>query len=144
MNKQIAATLWGICVLALILSACQSASTPIGQTVDTENGNYTVVSVQELDAMLESKDFTLINVHIPWQGDIPQTDLKLAYDQIEQSQAQLPAEKDAKIVVYCLTSGMAKIAVDSLLKMGYNNLWMLEGGTTAWEEAGLTLNEKTP
>lgn len=144
MHKQIAAKLWGICVLALILSACQSASTPLGQTVDTENGSYTVVSVQELDAMLENKDFTLINVHIPWQGDIPKTDNRLAYDQIEQSQAQLPAEKDAKIVVYCLTSGMAKIAVDSLLKMGYNNLWMLEGGTTAWEEAGLSLNETTP
>jgi len=27
--------------------------------------------------MLDDKDFTMINVHIPWQGDIAQTDLRL-------------------------------------------------------------------
>jgi len=35
------------------------------------------VSVQELQTMLDDKDFTMINVHIPWQGDIAQTDLRL-------------------------------------------------------------------
>jgi len=54
---------------------------------------------------------------------------------------QLPAEKDAKIIVYCLTSGMAKKAVATLLGEGYTNIWMLEGGTTAWEEAGLTIGK---
>lgn len=141
MYKRTTLVFWGICVLALIVSACQGASKATGQIVETGNGSYTSISVPELDGMLENKDFTLINVHIPWQGDIPQTDLKLAYDQIEQSQTQLPADKDAKIVVYCLTSGMAKVAVDSLLSMGYTNLWMLEGGTTAWEEEGFSLEK---
>jgi rhodanese-related sulfurtransferase len=101
-----------------------------------------VVSVQELQTMLENKDFTMINVHTPWEGDIPQTDLRLSYDQIEQNLNQLPAEKDAKIVVYCLTSGMAKKAVATLLSQGYTNIWMLEGGTTAWLEAGLTIDKE--
>lgn len=91
--------------------------------------------------MLETKDFTMINVHTPWEGDIPQTDLRLAYDQIDGNLGQLPAKKDAKIVVYCLTSGMAKKAVASLLSQGYTNIWMLEGGTTAWEESGLIINK---
>ena len=81
----------------------------------------------------------MINVHTPWEGDIPQTDLRLAYDQIEQNLDQLPQDKDAKILVYCLTSGMAKKAISTLLSQGYTNLWMLEGGTTAWEEAGLSM-----
>lgn len=89
--------------------------------------------------MLEDKDFTMINVHIPWQGDIPQTDLRLAYDQIEKNLDQLPQEKDTKILVYCLTSGMAKKAIGILLNSGYTNLWMLDGGTTAWVELGLSL-----
>lgn len=84
----------------------------------------------------------MINVHTPWEGDIPQTDLRLSYDQIEQNLNQLPAEKDAKIVVYCLTSGMAKKAVATLLSQGYTNIWMLEGGTTAWLEAGLTIDKE--
>jgi rhodanese-related sulfurtransferase len=110
--------------------------------VSIDGSSYRVVSVQELQTMLETKDFTMINVHIPWQGDIAQTDSRLAYDQISQSQDQLPAEKDAKILVYCLTSGMAKKAVQSLISLGYTNVWMLEGGTTAWEEAGLTLEKE--
>ena len=125
---------------SLVLSACQSISAnSVGEEVSVEGGSYRVVSVQELQTMLDDKDFTMINVHIPWQGDIPQTDSRLAYDQISENQDQLPAEKDAKILVYCLTSGMAKKAAASLLGLGYTNIWMLEGGTTAWEEAGLSL-----
>jgi rhodanese-related sulfurtransferase len=92
--------------------------------------------------MLEDKDFTMINVHTPGEGDIPDTDVRLAYDQIEQNTVKLPAEKDAKILVYCLTSGMAKKAVATLLVQGYTNVWMLEGGTTAWQEAGLMLESQ--
>ncbi|OGO27831.1 MAG: hypothetical protein A2Z16_02060 [Chloroflexi bacterium RBG_16_54_18] len=97
MHKRTTAVFWGICVLALIVSACQGASEATGQIVETINGSYTSISVPELAGMLENKDFTLINVRIPWQGDIPQTDLKLAYDQIEQSQTQLPADKYANV-----------------------------------------------
>ena len=127
----------GIGLFSLV--ACQPE---MGQEVSVDGGSYRVVSVQELQTMLEDKDFTMINVHIPWQGDIPQTDSRLAYDQISESQNQLPAEKDAKILVYCLTSGMAKKAVQSLISLGYTNVWMLEGGTTAWEETGLALEGK--
>ncbi len=120
------------------LAACQSQE-QIGIQAEMNGVPYRVVSVQELQTMLEDKDFTMINVHSPWEGDIPETDLRLAYDQIEQNLDQLPTEKDAKIAVYCLTSGMAKKAVATLLSQGYTNIWMLEGGTTAWLEAGLTL-----
>lgn len=129
----------GIGLFSLI--ACQSQE-QIGIQAEMNGVPYRVVSVQELQTMLENKDFTMINVHTPWEGDIPQTDLRLSYDQIEQNLNQLPAEKDAKIVVYCLTSGMAKKAVATLLSQGYTNIWMLEGGTTAWLEAGLTIDKE--
>jgi len=128
---------------SLVLSACQSISTNgVGEEVSIEGGSYRVVSVQDLQSMLENKDFTMINVHTPWQSDIAQTDFRLAYDQILENQNQLPVEKDSKILVYCLTSGMAKRAVQSMLDLGYTNIWMLEGGTTAWEESGLTLEKE--
>ena len=130
------------CVVTRIISACQLIPSNVGKEVSTDNGNYRVVTVQELQTMLENKDFTMVNVHIPFQGNIPQTDLQLAYDEIEQNLNQLPQEKDAKILVYCLTSGMAKKAIATLLNQGYTNLWMLDGGTTSWEEAGLSLENK--
>ena len=130
---------WFLCLLALFLSACGAVSPSPGIEVTIDGGNYRVVSVEELTVMLEDKDFTMANVHIPWQGDIPDTDLQLPYDQINDSLDQLPADKDTKILVYCLTSGMAKIAAESLVGSGYTDVWMLEGGTTAWTEGGLPL-----
>ena len=131
-----------IFTMPFVLSACQGNAANVGEEVSVEGDSYRVVSVQDLQTMLEDKDFTMINVHTPWQGDIPQTDSRLAYDQILQSQDQLPAGTDAKILVYCQTSGMAKKAVQSLVGLGYTNVWMLEGGTTTWEEAGLTLEKE--
>lgn len=129
--------LFGIGWLSFV--ACQPACTDIGQELIVNGGSYRVVSVKQLQTMLDDKDFTMINVHIPWQGDIPQIDLRLAYDQIEQNLDQLPQDKDTKILVYCLTSGMAKEAIATLLNQGYTNLRMLEGGTTAWDDVGVSL-----
>lgn len=140
MNKHIKAVILGMCTLAFILSGCQVVSTPSGPK-EVESIGYSDIAVSELNTMLKNKDFTLINVHIPWQGNIPKTDLHVAYDQIEQNKDLLPDDKDTKIVVYCLTTGMAEIAVNTLLSMEYANLWMLEGGTSAWEDAGFYLEK---
>jgi rhodanese-related sulfurtransferase len=125
---------------ALLLTACQVAEqTPqIGIEADMGGYPYRVVSVPELQTMLENKDFFMINVYTPWEKDIPQTDLRIGYDVLEQNFDELPANKDAKILVYCLSGGMSKKAVATLVTNGYTNIWMLEGGLTSWEAAGLS------
>lgn len=127
----------------LLLAACQPAEkTPqIGIEAEMDGVPYRVVSVAELQTMLEAKDFFMVNVHTPFEGNIPQTDLHLPYDEIAQNLDQLPGKKDAKIVIYCFTSGMAKQAIAILVAQGYTNLWMLDGGTTEWQAAGLTLEK---
>lgn len=125
-------------ILALLLTACQAAQEPqIGIEADMGGYKYRVVSVPELQAMLENKDFVMLNVYTPWEKDIPGTDLRIGYDILPESMSQLPAEKDAKIVVYCLSGGMSKKAVATLVQQGYTNIWMLDGGLTTWEMAGL-------
>ena len=132
-------------VIALLLSACESTSTPassidvVGQQVSVQGGSYTDVSVAELQTMLENKDFTFINVHIPFEGDIANTDLSIAYNEIEQNLQQLPGDQDAKLVLYCRSGRMSSIAAETLVKLGYTNLWNLSGGMVAWEQAGLPL-----
>lgn len=86
-------------------------------------------------------DFKITKIHTPGKSVIPQANLRVANDRSAILE-QLPPDKDAKILVYCLTSEMAKKAVATLLAQGYTNLWMLDGGTTAWEEAGLGLEKK--
>ena len=131
--------------IALLLSACKSTAKPapavevVGQQITVPGGSYTDVSVAELQTMLENKDFTFINVHIPFEGDIANTDLSIAYNEIEQNLQQLPGDQDAKLVLYCRSGRMSSIAAETLVKLGYTNLWNLSGGMVAWEQAGLPL-----
>jgi phage shock protein E len=92
-----------------------------------------------LQEMLEEKDFTFINVHIPFEGDIPNTDLSIPYNQIENNLELLPADKEAKIVLYCRSDRMSTIAARELVELGYSNIWNVAGGMVAWERAGLPL-----
>jgi len=131
----LAASLW-------ILAACQARSAPtqaVGQKVAVGGGSYTNLTPTELKAQLEAKDFVLVNVHTPFEGDLPKTDLSIPYDQIAQNLDKLPQDKNAKIVLYCRSGRMSDIAARELLKKGYTNLWNLAGGMIAWEKAGFEI-----
>ena len=125
----------------LISAACGSSPAPsdVGKIVSIDGGTYTDVTVPELQAMLENKDFTFVNVHIPFEGDIPNTDLSIPFDQIEQNVDQLPADKDAKIVLYCRSGSMSRIAAKTLVNLDYTNVWNLNGGFNAWKAVGQPL-----
>jgi len=124
----------------VLLVACQpKGMSVVGKQVQTQGGAYTEISVSELQSMLKNKDFTLVNVHIPFEGDIPNTDVSIPYDQIAQSLNQLPADKKAEIVLYCRSDRMSTIASETLVGLGYTNICNLDGGMVAWENAGLEI-----
>lgn len=132
-------------VLTLILTACQSQPVEItGQKVNVDGGSYANINAEELNAMLKEKDFMFINVHIPFEGDIADTDLSIPYNEITEAAdlVQLPTDKDAKIVLYCRSGRMSAIASEELVKLGYTNIWNLEGGMVAWERAGYEIQDK--
>jgi rhodanese-related sulfurtransferase len=123
------------------LAACQSKPAP-EEIVSVAGGSYKNISSKELDTMLKNKDLVMINVHIPFAGKIVGTDLSIPYDQIEQNLSQLPGDKNAKIVLYCRSGRMSAIAAETLVKLGYTNIWNLKGGMAAWEQAGLPLADR--
>ena len=131
-------------VVVLFVTACQGAGTtatepaaPSTQKVPVDGGgSYTDVSVGSLYMMLKEKDFLLLNVHVPYEGEIEGTDLFIPYDQIEQHLDQLPTDLNAKLILYCRSGGMSAIAARTLVGLGYTNVWNLDGGMIAWDEAG--------
>lgn len=137
MNRKRIAILFLLC---LLLVACQSNSIT-GEDVAVAGGSYTNVSPKELNTLLKDKDFVFVNVHIPFAGNIVGTDLSIPYDQIEQNLSQLPADKDARIVLYCRSGHMSQIAAEKLVAIGYTDVWNLNGGMVDWAKEGFELQK---
>lgn len=136
-------------VASLLIVACAQATTDTPQAADNEANidittltknadGYTDILVEQLAAMLLAKDFTLVNVHIPFAGDIPQTDVSIPFDQIADNLDQLPG-KDAPIVLYCRSGNMSTQAAQTLVDLGYTNVLEVDGGMAAWQAASYEL-----
>jgi rhodanese-related sulfurtransferase len=126
-----------IAMAALVVGCAPKA--PAVQTISVAGGSYRSVTAQELNKMLRDKDFVFVNVHYPFAGNIAGTDVSIPYDQIDQQLSLLPPEKSAKILLYCRSGHMSTLAAESLVQLGYTNVWTLEAGMQAWEAAGFSL-----
>lgn len=140
--------LFSFFVLALAVSACGAAAAsgpaaaPVGTKVSVSGGSYTNVDAKGLMQLLAHKNFALINVHIPYAGEIAQTDAFIPYNEIEQNAQKLPGDKNAMIVLYCSSGHMSSTAAQKLVALGYTNVWNLEGGMSGWANQGFQLLQK--
>jgi rhodanese-related sulfurtransferase len=127
--------------LALLLVACGAGTAAPGDdaagTADLAKNadGYTDISVEQLSSMMEDKGFTLVNVHLPYEGELPETDLFIPYDQITDHLDQIP-DKDAPIVLYCRSGSMSTSAAKDLADQGYTNVFELDGGFNDWKASG--------
>lgn len=85
------------------------------------------------------KGGVLLNVHVPYDGEIRGTKLSVAYNEVESRKADLPKDLDTPLLVYCRSGRMSAIAGRELLRMGYRNVTDLRGGMLAWKADGRTL-----
>lgn len=87
------------------------------------------------------KDYFLVNVHTPFAGAIAGTDAFIPYDETAARLKEYPADRNAKIVVYCRSGRMSEIAARVLALAGYTNVLDLSGGMIGWKAAGFTVLE---
>ena len=135
------ATAW-----ALAIVACGGGSTAtsvgdgaVGTRVEVEGGAYFDITPQTLKSWLGDKDFLLVNVAVPYVGEIESTDEFIPLNEIEGRLDAFP-QRDAKIVVYCRSGATSAEAARKLVRLGYSDVWNLEGGMMAWQEAGYPLS----
>jgi rhodanese-related sulfurtransferase len=110
-----------------------------GHAVTVEGGTYTELDVAEFREMMDRPDAFVVNVHVPFEGDLPDTDASIAFDHIQDHLDQLPADKTAPILLYCRSGRMGTIAAATLVKLGYTGVHNLTGGFNAWKAAGYSM-----
>ncbi|MFZ5845170.1 MAG: rhodanese-like domain-containing protein [Patescibacteria group bacterium] len=119
----------------IVLVGLASLGFILGQPLFNQAKSETI-SARELKKMLGKKNLALINVHTPYEGEIPKTDTFIPYDQIVANAKSLPKDKNAAIILYCKTGRMSAEALPTLRKLGYTNVKHLAGGMDAWQRAG--------
>jgi phage shock protein E len=123
-------------------TAPPAASTPIVTTGPCA-GVAPVVTVRtpdELDARLQAgDDFWLINVHIPYEGEIAGTDAHVVYTDTDALEALLAYDHAADALLYCKTGPMSAQATADLVARGYCNIQDLPVGMAGWEAEGYPL-----
>lgn len=94
--------------------------------------DYKNLSVAEFDAAVA--DAFVVDVHTPEQDHLEGTDAFIPYDQIGSRLSDLPADKNAEIILYCRSGSMSAQAAQVLVEKGYSNVKHLAGGIQAWRE----------
>lgn len=126
----------------LLLGAAALAPLALGPTpARAQEGAPAVTPIgpDDLALALEAKDFVLINVHVPYEGEIAGTDAFIPFDRIGADTSALPQDRAAEIVLYCLSGRMSAIAGERLAALGYSRVSDLAGGMNAWVASGREL-----
>ncbi|PXY17566.1 rhodanese-like domain-containing protein [Prauserella sp. PE36] len=86
----------------------------------------------------------VINVHVPFEGALPGTDMMIPFNEIERRLSELPSDRTLPIAVYCMSGRMSADAARALKGLGFADIVDLDGGMRAWQASGRTLAQSAP
>lgn len=116
------------------------------QVVNDAKQHVRECTVQDVKARLDRGErFHLVDVREDgeWaKGHLPNA-IHLGKGVIERDIEERIPDASAEIVLYCGGGFRSALAADNLRRMGYGNVWSMDGGFRGWKEANLPL-EGTP
>ena len=121
---------------AAIFAGCQK--TVVNETAAND---IKQISVDETQTAVKSKDAQFIDVRTDAEyksGHATQT-VNLPLDSLEKDLAKL--DKQKPVYVICQTGRRSQKGAEILQKNGFKEIYNVEGGTTAWANAGLPTNK---
>jgi len=134
-------SIW-IAVVLLATAACTGANAPSATPTEQVSRDQPstvahTLTIEEFANVLatEADTYTIVNVHIPYEGKIDGTDLTVAYNDIDALTAALP-DRNAPIILYCRSGNMSAQATQALVERGYSQVYDVPGGMIAWEASG--------
>jgi rhodanese-related sulfurtransferase len=114
------------------------------QIVNDAKSRIRELTVDDVKRKLDRKEkFQLIDVREESEfaaGHLPKAQ-HLGKGIIERDiEARVP-QTDAEIVLYCGGGFRSALAADALQKMGYTNVWSMDGGFRGWRDANLPIEK---
>lgn len=133
----------GFCVGMATLLGCAAPDTAESPVTQQDSAASVSAGPRSLgpDAFataISDPDRFIINVHIPYEGEIADTDLQLPYNEIGQLSGLLPADRSTPLAVYCRSGPMSQTAMDTLSGLGYTDIVELDGVCAPGPPAGET------
>ena len=123
---------------SLVLAGCSNGGTTTTSGADASASSHQVLTPVQLHDMLASEDIYLVNVHVPYEGEIPGTDAFIPYTEIASKLDELPFGEQ-QVVIYCRSGNMSGEAADAMVAAGAPPFYELSGGFYAWQNAGYPL-----
>jgi rhodanese-related sulfurtransferase len=127
-----------VVIAALLMSACSSGGDSTASGTPSGTASHQLLTAEALHGMLASDDVYLVNVHVPYEGEIPGTDAFIPYDQIASRLDELPFDSQ-QVVIYCRSGNMSSQSAAEMVAAGAPPFFELSGGYYAWENAGYPL-----
>lgn len=134
MTRLPGATAVAAVALAAIAAACGG---------DSGAGRVTLLQPAEYRDAISADGAFVVNVHVPYDGEIEDTDAFVPFDDIAAHASELPVDKDAPLYIYCMSGRMSGEAIPDLQALGYTNIIDLKGGMAAWRVAGLEIVQRS-
>ena len=110
------------------VATAENAPAPAGES-------FARLDPAAFEERMKNEQAMVINVHIPYEGELAGTDAFIPYDKIK-GDSRLPKDKGTELLLYCRTGRMSEEAAVDLNEEGYTNIAHLEGGMKAWEGSG--------
>lgn len=128
-------------LISLIATSVQAKdnSTPAPATVEALKTQAENVSPQEAAKLQGEKQAVIIDVREDdeWQKQHIPGAIHIPLGQLNNRLAELVQYKQTPIITQCQRGGRSKNALAALKAAGFKQVYNLDGGLVAWDEAGL-------
>jgi rhodanese-related sulfurtransferase len=114
------------------------------QLVQDAKARVRELTVEQVKGRLDRGErFQLIDVReeSEWAKDHLPGAVHLGKGVIERDIEQRLPDTGAELVLYCGGGFRSALAADNLQKMGYTNVWSMDGGIRGWRERGYPLSK---
>jgi rhodanese-related sulfurtransferase len=122
--------------LAFLFAFLLIGSVSLAQTV--EKDSIKVITIAEFEKMSSKKKNLIVDVRTPEEvatGHLAgSVNINFLGENFPQEISNL--NKNKTYLLYCKSGNRTRKAADQMQKAGFKHVYMLQGGITAWNEAG--------